>query len=177
MKSILFNNACVITAYFLVFRLTFPSLKEISRVVTFFLSIVQFSSCWFAISLRQLNYYITTSRLCQVLFSSFFKKLFVVITPSFRGQCIYFTTLPLVCQEVFELFSKFFFVVHYLLSRPPVLYHQSYRSSSRPTALLLYHHYLPLSTKRIFGDFFLFCSICTYATLIMVYMELFPLIL
>ena len=72
MKSILFNNACVITAYFLVFRLTFPSLKEISRVVTFFLALFNFQVAGlsflpeiFFVSLRRLNYYITHYSNCQ----------------------------------------------------------------------------------------------------------------
>ena len=92
--------------------------KEISRVVTFS-CIVQFSRCCsaFCFLAVQLFYYITSSTVCQVLFSSFFKKLFQHsrFKMSVIRQPIYYITSFRVCQVVFKkvfylIFSEVIFI-------------------------------------------------------------------
>ena len=70
--EILFNNACVITALFLILSLNSSSdfSKEFQGSLLFFFSIVQFSRCLSVIS--WLIYYITSFSFCQVLFEIFF---------------------------------------------------------------------------------------------------------
>ena len=155
MKSILFNNACVITAYFLVFRLTFPSLKEISRVVTFFLALFNFQVAGLC-PLRTALILYHNSKSLSSTFSSFFKKLFVAAVLS-RDS---FNIIPLSNSFVKYFFQK---TVKNFSQSPVSCF------SLRSTVMLLYHLSLLLSTKRITGDFFLFCVICTYASHIKIY--------
>ena len=97
--EILFNNACVITAFFSL-CLTFP-VKEFQGSLLIF-SIVQFSRC--CRRYFRLIHYITFSSFCQVFSEDFFKKLFFCDRHSEKRLNYYITTCP-VCQE---LFSNFF---------------------------------------------------------------------
>ena len=148
---ILFNNACVITAYFLVFRLTFPSLKEISRVVTFFLALFNFQVAGLC-PLRTALILYHNSKSLSSTFSSFFKKLFVAAVLS---------------RDSFNIISLSNSFVKYFFQKTVKNFSQSPVScfSPRSTVILLYHLSLLLSTKSITGDFSLFCVICTEAAL------------
>ena len=152
---ILFNNACVITAFFLVFRLTFPSLKEISRVVTFFLALFNFQVAGLC-PLRTALILYHNSKSLSSTFSSFFKKLFVAAVLS---------------RDSFNIISLSNSFVKYFFQKTVKNFSQSPVScfSPRSTVILLYHLSLLLSTKSITGDFFLFCVICTYASHIKIY--------
>ena len=64
----------------------------------------------------QLDYSITTSFVCQELFSSFFKlfsnhSTFAFGWPPSRGQLQYVSTSSSICQELFSSFFKFLFNV------------------------------------------------------------------
>ena len=98
--SILFNNACVITAHFLLFAWAFSSFKEISRVVTFFLHCSIFKVL---VAFKRLFYYITFLSVCQPLFWSFFQKVFCDSLP-LSGQLVYYITYRNICQVLFGNF-------------------------------------------------------------------------
>ena len=83
MKSILFNNACVITARFLVsLDFLFPSLfapEKESQGSLLFLALFCFQGAVFVVLIRRLNYYITIFSFCQLKLSCLFIEIFVQI--------------------------------------------------------------------------------------------------
>ena len=122
----------------------------------FFLSIVQFSSCWSAVPHRTALILYHNSKSLSSTFSSFFKKLFVAAVLS---------------RDSFNIISLSNSFVKYFFQKTVKNFSQSPVScfSLRSTVMLLYHLSLLLSTKRITGDFSLFCVICTYASHIKIY--------
>ena len=104
-------------------------IKESQGSLLFLIRIVQFSRCCFLLSLRELNYYITFSSVCQVLFQNFFSEVF----PSYSTaseQPIYYITFFQVCQAFFKI-SFWKFLSAFLPFK---------------TALILYHFPLGLSS-------------------------------
>ena len=97
--EILFNNACVITAYFLVFTWLF-SLKKFQGSLLI-LALFNFQD---AVLINQLIHYITFSSFCQVLFQVFSKNFFRDRHSEKRLN--YYTTVSFVCQPLFRSFFK-----------------------------------------------------------------------
>ena len=98
--------------YFVFFKvfswLPFISHKGISRVVTFSYSHCSIFKMLSSLSLRELNYYITFSSLCQVLLKIFFRKFFLSYSTALE-QPIYYITFSFVCQPFFQnFFSEIF---------------------------------------------------------------------
>ena len=149
MKSILFNNACVITAHFLLFAWAFPFFKGISRVVTF-LALFNFQDAVLLPAFWAVKpfYYITSSQLCQVLFSSFFKKLF----PQPLPRCLRLATAYLLyhisygLSTLFSIFLEKIFRCDFHISAVVPWRH-----------VLLYHTFYRLSTQSLLPFFFFFC--------------------
>ena len=98
-----------------------------------------FSKSFFVISsalLRQLNYYITFSSLCQVLFEKFF-LLVSVFLPEWTSLT------PSLLTDSFQSKSNIFFTLS--------------RGTPRSTIMLLYTFFLTLSSKRMDRYMLTFC--------------------
>ena len=89
--------------------------------------------------LRELLYVITSSELCQVLFSSFFKVFRCALRSRFSPfitQLLYDTTGTFVCQALFSSFDKFSFPRHYLCRPRGQL---GYDTTTIPICQALFH--------------------------------------
>ena len=114
LKSILFNNACVITFVFFSLVLTFLliSSKEFQGSLLFFLHCLVFKMLFlFRFPAKQLYYYITAFLICQVLFSSFFKLFFQLFVTALSSCNFYIISHCLNFVKYFfsKTFSKFSF--------------------------------------------------------------------
>ena len=115
-------------------------IKESQGSLLFLIRIVQFSRCCFSLSLRELNYYITFSSLCQVLFQNFFSEVFPFVLIRFRAAYILYHFLSGLSSSFFKIsFRKFLFAFF-----------------TFKTALILYHFLNPLSIpfQKVFCDNF-----------------------
>ena len=104
MKSILFNNACVITAHFLLFAWVLLFSKKSQGSLLFlalfnFQDAVQLSAFWAV----QLFYYITSLTVCQVLFQVFLKNFFSTLDL----RCLSSDSLSII-SHLFEFVNPFF---------------------------------------------------------------------
>ena len=109
LKSILFNNACVITFVFFSLVLTFLliSSKEFQGSLLFFLHCLVFKMLFlFRLPAKQLYYYITAFLICQVLFSSFFKLFFQLLVTALLSCNFYIISH---CLNFVKCFFKLFF--------------------------------------------------------------------
>ena len=126
----------------------------------------------------QLFYYITSSTVCQVLFSSFFKKLFQHsrFKMSVIRQPIYYITSFWACQVVFKKSFLFNFLRGYFpfpLSKISQTFFHSFISSMRflgfccrsLTTVIIISHFLRLVNTLSIQSLYListtFCIICT----------------
>ena len=76
-----------------------------------------------SLSLRELNYYITFSSLCQVLFENFLSEVFLSYSTALE-QPIYYITFSFVCQPFFQnFFSEIFTHLVDSLRAAYILYH------------------------------------------------------
>ena len=97
-----------------------------------------------SLSLRELNYYITFSSLCQVLFENFLSEVFLSYLTALE-QPIYYITFSFVCQPFFQNFFSEIFTLSV---------------DSLRAALILYHFLNSLSIpfQKVFCDNFFFAS-------------------
>ena len=73
--------------------------------VKYFFQVFSKTFSWWSLLWKQLNYYITTSFICQPLFRSF-SNLFCCDVVSLVGQLNHYTTSKRFCQVLFAIFSK-----------------------------------------------------------------------
>ena len=153
MKSILFNNACVITFVFfsLVLTFLFISSKEFQGSLLFFLHCLVFKML-FSVSL-------SFSEAALLLYHSFFNlsstffKFFQIIFSAARYrsselQLLYYITTLFICQPLFRSFFKYFFE---LFSCPFAF------APLQP--FLLYHFRSGLSSTFFFSFLVNFCKL------------------
>lgn len=138
---------CLSSTFFKFFQKFFlccPLLRDSFNIISLSFLFVKyffkfFSKSFFVISsalLRQLNYYITFSLLCQVLFERFF-LLVSVFLPEWTSL-----TLSLLTDSL-QSKSNIFFTLS--------------RGTPRSTVMLLYTFFLTLSSKRMDRYILLFC--------------------
>jgi hypothetical protein len=119
-----------------------------------------FQASLLCVAHQRLFYYTTFSIVCQVFFQIFLNFSFQTLSCGLSALCsitpvrliselIYYTTLFWICQVFFQTFFKKLLIDFCGLS---------FVMSSRPTALLLYHVFPILSSKRNYHIFASFCA-------------------
>ena len=136
---------------------SFNKSKEFQGSLLFFaLFNFQDAVLFACLSRGQLIYYITFFSICQVLFSSFFKSFWMFVTGFFVGNFYIISHLFRFVNPFFEVFSKLFsemkypLFFYYLLPSPTNAIPIGLLFQCSPsTALLLYHSFSPLSSRRL----------------------------